>query len=98
MLLRLTKRYFGFPPKVLMRRARFLRALTAMLLSPREEAAAVPRGYHDASHFIRDGHHFLGTTPRRFAANEMPYLRAALRARALVTAAPTPSLDRAAMS
>ena len=95
MLLRQTKRYFGFPPKVLVARARFIRAITAMLLrADQAEGSVVPPGYHDASHFIRDGLRFLGMTPRRFLALELPYLRAALRARALVLDAPTPSLDR----
>lgn len=93
-LLRLTKRYFGFGPKLLMRRTRFIRAIAPMLAEERmPEPAEVPPGYHDASHFIRDANHFLGTTPRRFLAMEMPYLRAALRARALVADAFTPSLD-----
>ncbi len=96
-LLRQTKRYFGFPPKLLAVRARFIRAITAMLLQDGSDVALTPPGYHDASHFIRDGLRFLGMTPRRFLAMELPYLRAALRARALVLDAPTPSLDRPAM-
>lgn len=81
LLLRLTKRYFGFPPKLLLMRARFLRALIPMLLSDaKADFAAVPLGYHDVPHFIRDASHFLGMTPRRFLANEMPFTRAALRA------------------
>jgi len=84
-LLRLTKRYFGFPPKILLMRARFLRALIAMLVSEaKPDFAAVPPGYHDVPHFIRDSKHFIGMTPRRFLAIEMPYTRAALRAHGLV--------------
>lgn len=94
-LLRVTKRYFGFPPKLLLRRARFVRAIAPMLAGNRMPGVAeVPPGYHDASHFIRDANYFLGMTPRRFLAMELPYLRAALRARALVADAFTPSLDR----
>lgn len=93
-LLRISKRHFGFAPKLLLRRARFNRAIAPMLASGRMPASTdVPAGYHDASHFIRDANHFLGMTPRRFLSMEMPYLRAALRARALVAAAYTPSLD-----
>lgn len=94
-LLPLTKRYFGFPPKVLTMRTRFLRALTTMLVDrDRPDFAAIPAGYHDVSHFIRDANRFLGMTPRRFLAIEMPYTRAALRARVLAIGAATSSLDK----
>jgi AraC-like DNA-binding protein len=95
-LLGLTKRYFGFPPKILSMRTRFLRALTAMLLDTGQtDFAAIPAGYHDVSHFIRDANRFLGMTPRRFQAIEMPYTRAVLRARMLVTGSPMSALDKA---
>ena len=94
LLLRLTKRYFGFPPKMLMMRTRFLRAMTAMLVDHGEtDFNAVPTGYHDQSHFIRDGNRFLGITPRRFLALDLPYVRAAMRARMLVIGAATSTLD-----
>ncbi|WP_052507966.1 AraC family transcriptional regulator [Sphingomonas hengshuiensis] len=93
-LLGLTKRYFGFPPKILSMRTRFLRALTGMLLQPDvPDFSAIAPGYHDASHFIRDANRFLGMTPRRFLAIDMPYTRAALRARRLVTGAALSALD-----
>ena len=91
-MLKLTKRYFGFAPKILLMRTRFLRALTKMLVDPGiPDFAAVPPRYHDVPHFLRDANRFLGMTPRRFLANPMPYTRAALRARLLVLA-PTPKL------
>lgn len=93
-LLRLTKRYFGFTPKMLSMRTRFLRALTAMLVdSDTADFGAVPTGYHDRSHFIRDANRFLGMTPRRFMALDLPYTRAVLRARLLVMGAALSSLD-----
>lgn len=93
-LLRLTNRHFGYPLKSLTRRTRFLRALTALLTAKRPpDHAAVPPGYHDAPHFLRDAREFLGLTPRRFMALPMPYLRAVLRARTMVIAAPLPLLD-----
>ena len=96
-LLRLSNRYFGYGPKVLMRRTRFLRALTEMLLtSAPVDFSAVPPGYHDVPHFLRDANYFLGLTPRRFLAMPMPYLRAVLRARQLVFGAAMPLLDRPA--
>lgn len=95
LLRRLTKRYFGFAPKMLMMRTRFLRAMTAMLVDRcATNFSVVPAGYHDQSHFIRDANRFLGMTPRRFLALDLPYTRAALRARLLVMGAASSTLDR----
>ncbi len=83
LLLRLTKQYFGFPPKILLMRTRFLRALTAMAVDcGKPDFSVAPPGYHDNSHFIRDSNRFLGMTPRRFLALELPYLRTIARAHA----------------
>jgi hypothetical protein len=98
-LLPLTKRFFGFPPKTLSMRTRFLRALTTMMLDSRiPDFSKTPAGYHDVSHFIRDANHFLGLTPRRFLTIEMPYTRAALRARILAIGSPTSSLDTVSLA
>lgn len=93
-LRRFGTKYFGYPPIVLKRRTRFLRTLTTMMLAPDLPQFSQPSGYYDATHFIRDGNHFLGITPRRFMAMPMPYLRAALRARTIVIGQPLPLLDR----
>ncbi|WP_374943479.1 helix-turn-helix domain-containing protein [Sphingomonas sp.] len=61
-------RHFGYPPKVLLNRRRFVRALERMVLSDRGYSEAARHGYFDASHFIRDAKRFLGMTPRRFLA------------------------------
>lgn len=91
---RLCKRYFGFPPKILMMRTRFLRALVPLLEAEGElDHAIVPPGYHDRSHFIRDAKRFLGMTPRQFIAQKSPYAAAARRARRLVIGTPLPALD-----
>lgn len=87
-MVRLTKRHFGFPPKMLIMRARFLRAFDAMILSDGPPGPVLLQaGYHDASHFSRDSVRFLGMTPRRFLAMELSYLRAVVRARSLVLGA-----------
>jgi AraC-like DNA-binding protein len=91
---RLSKRYFGFPPKLLMMRTRFIRTFLPLLAQgSRADHGAVPRGYHDRSHFLRDARRFLGMTPRRFIAHNSPYRDAALRARRLVIGSATPSFD-----
>ena len=92
-LRRVTKRYFGFPPKLLLIRARFLRALVPMMLGeadPRD----IPPVYHDRSHFNRDARRLLGMTARRFVAIPNAYIRAVLRARRLVIGSAAPALDR----
>ena len=65
-------------------RARFMRILKERMLAGETGSLETPKGYHDASHFLRDANLFLGMTPRRFLAMDMPYLYAALRARRLV--------------
>lgn len=93
-LLRLANRHLGFSPKMLVRRTRFLRAMTALLMADdAPDHGAVPAGYYDVPHFLRDADAFLGLTPRRFLALPMPYLRAVLRARTDVIGAPLPLLD-----
>jgi AraC-like DNA-binding protein len=94
-LRRLFAQHFGFAPKVVLRRTRFMRALTALMLSDAAPDFAHAPGYHDASHFLRDAGDFLDLTPRRFLALPIPYLRAMLRARAIVLGAPTALLDAA---
>lgn len=88
-LRRLSVRYFGFPPKTLFIRTRFLRSLVRMMAAgPDADYSKVGAGYHDASHFLRDADRFLGMTPRRFLRHyENPYPRAVLRARMLVAEA-----------
>jgi hypothetical protein len=90
---RIARSYFGFPAKILMMRTRFLRAFVP-LLDGDTQGAVIPPGYHDQSHFIRDGKRFLGMTPRQFIARRTPYAAAARKARQLVIGTPIPPLDR----
>lgn len=93
-LRRLTLHGFGFAPKLLIRRQRFLRAMTALLLTDDPEPSVVPDGYASLAHFHRDASEFLTLTPRRFLAESTAYLRSSLRARKAVIGAPAPLLDR----
>lgn len=86
-LRRLSTRYFGFPPKTLLLRARFMRTLLGMLETGQTRALPADSPYHDMPHFLRDARRFIGTTPRRFLARDLPYLHANLRARRLFVAA-----------
>lgn len=65
-LRRIALRWFGFPPKTLLMRRRFIAALERFQETEMDFAAIAPFGYFDASHFLRDANRFLGTTPRRY--------------------------------
>lgn len=95
-LRRLSTRYFGFPPKTLLIRTRFLRSFLRMLSAGGPaDYSLIAHSYHDVPHFLRDAQHFLGMTPRRFMALETPKLDAVLRARAAVLGAATSALQAA---
>jgi AraC-like DNA-binding protein len=69
---RFCSRHFGFPPKLLLRRQRFLRSLAEfMLTSRRSWSAALDAQYYDQAQFVRDFHAFMGMTPSEYA--EMPH-------------------------
>jgi AraC-like DNA-binding protein len=65
-LRRLTLRHFGFPPKLLLVRARFLAAFVVFQRSGMRFDSVLDFGYFDSSHFLRDANRFLGTTPKRY--------------------------------
>jgi hypothetical protein len=88
-------RYFGFPPKRMLRRARFLRSLLRMYAAGETaDYSLISRSYFDVSHFLRDSEEFLGTTPRRFMAMQTPYMRQIFRARTAVFGVPAQALLR----
>lgn len=77
---RLCARYFGFPPKLLLRRQRFLRSLARFMLARQEGGAlqnwsqALDVQYFDHAHFVRDFRSFMGMTPTEYAAAPHPIL------------------------
>ena len=82
---RLAPRAFGFGPKLLLRRQRFLRSLAHFMLDPSLKwLSAMDYQYHDQAHFVRDFRRFMGMTPRAYAALDHPLLSAAARARAAI--------------
>lgn len=92
-LRRLAIRHFGFPPKLLLRRARFLRSFLRISQPDRTiDYTKLDQSYFDVPHFLRDANTFLGMTPRRFLALNTPFLDASLRARAAVLGAATQAL------
>jgi AraC-like DNA-binding protein len=78
-LLRLTKATYGFPPKMLIRRERFLRMLHKMEARPYAEwRDFIDQQYVDQSHLIRDFNEFMGLSPTRYLALDRPFLNAAM--------------------
>lgn len=70
---RLTRRAFGFPPKKLLRRQRFLRTLAQRLKDPDLKwGGALDDRYYDQAHFNRDFKEFMGMAPREYLAMPRP--------------------------
>ena len=79
---RLCRRHFGFPPRLLLRRQRFMRSLAQYMLDPSLRwIGAIDSHYHDQAQFVRDFHAFMGTSPSEYAAMPHPVLSAVMRAR-----------------
>ena len=92
-LRRISVRYFGLSPKLLLMRARFLRSFMRMIAQGQGyDGLLIDPSYCDVSHFLRDANRFLGMTPRRFLAMNTPFLRASVQARAAVLGTPTQAL------
>ena len=91
---RLTARHFGFSPKQLLRRQRFMRSLAQFMLDPSLKwIGAIDWTYHDQAQFVRDFHEFMGQTPRDYAATPHPILEHFIRERARVHGAPVQTMD-----
>ncbi len=92
---RLARRAFGFAPKRLLRRARFLRSLMALRdASATNWSARIGEAYYDQSHFIGDARKFLGMAPGDFLRLKKPMNDASTRRRAEVLGAPAQGLHR----
>jgi len=72
---RLCGRFFGFPPKLLLRRQRFLRSLARYMADPdRTWSHALDGQYYDQAQFVRDFRSFMGMTPSEYAEAPHPIL------------------------
>lgn len=90
---RLAARAFGFPPKLLLRRARFFRSLHAIRQAePHDRTTAIDPGYTDYSHFVHDAHDFLGMAPGAFLKLDMPLFAQSAKLRNAVLGAPAQAL------
>jgi len=94
---RVCRRYFGFTPKLLMRRQRFMRSLTAFMLCEGSRwTEAMDRDYHDQAQFSREFREFMTMNPSDYAALDHPILSAFMEARAKVWGSAAQTLDRPA--
>lgn len=86
---------FGFPPKLLLRRQRFMRSLARFIANPSAGwINAMDETYFDQSQFVRDSRTFLGTSPSDYVAQDHPVLRAFMQERQRVLGSPVQTLDQ----
>ena len=94
---RLSHRAFGFSPKLLLRRQRFLRSLGRFMLDPSMAwIDALDHQYYDQAQFTHDFHRFMGMSPRAYAGRSKPILGAAAFARAAAAGAAVQGLHKPA--
>jgi len=78
---RLCLQAYGFPPKRLLRRQRFLYTLGLIRITPDPVfGTLIDAEYHDQSHFNRDFRDFMGMTARQYAATPRALMQAAAAA------------------
>jgi AraC-like DNA-binding protein len=81
-LARICLRSFGFTPKLLLRRQRFLRTLAVLATEEERPIGQLLDGaYVDHSHFNRDFKRFMGLSPSEYLARTRPILKAAMGSR-----------------
>ena len=94
---RLCHRHFGFSPKLLLRRQRFMRSLAQFMLDNASNwSEAMDEHYHDQAQFVREFRAFMRMSPGEYAALDHPILAAFMRHRARVWGAAAQTLDHPA--
>jgi AraC-like DNA-binding protein len=94
---RTCRRHFGFAPKLLLRRQRFMRSLAAWMLGGMGRwSPSIDALYTDQAHFNHEFHEFMGMSPSEYAALPHPILSAFMEQRAKVWGSPAQTLDRPA--
>jgi AraC-like DNA-binding protein len=92
---RICRRYFGFPPRMLLRRQRFMRSLVQYMLDPSLHwITAMDSHYHDQAQFVRDFHRFMGMSPSEYGALPHPVLSGVMIARQQSAGAAVQALHR----
>lgn len=94
-LQRFSLRVFGFPPKLLLRRQRFVRTLAVIMRDPEANwSEALDMHYYDQAHFNRDFRQFFKMSPREYRAKPHPIIGAAARARMAALGDPLQALQK----
>lgn len=79
---RFCRRYFGFTPKVLLRRQRFVRSLAHFMADPSLKwIGALDGQYHDQAQFVREFREFMGLSPSEYAKMPHPIVQPIMRQR-----------------
>lgn len=92
---RLCRKHFGFSPKVLLRRQRFMRSLAQFVMDPSLGwIGAIDSLYFDQSHFVRDCKKFLGMPPSEYAAMDHPVIMSFMRERMRAHGSAVQTLDQ----
>ncbi len=86
---------FGFSPKLLLRRQRFMRSLAQFMLDPSLKwIGAMDGQYHDQAQFVRDFREFMGMSPREYAHQQHPVLERFMQERAKIRGAAVQTMDQ----
>lgn len=94
-LSRFSNRVFGFLPKLLLRRQRFVRTLGQALMNPDQSwSECVDLNYYDQAHFNRDFKRFMGLTPRQYMAQPHPIFGIGATERTKALGRPLQAMDR----
>lgn len=94
-LQRISLRIFGFPPKLLLRRQRFVRTLAVIMRDPESNwSDALDMNYYDQAHFNRDFRQFFKMSPREYRAHPHPIIGAASKARMAALGDPLQALQK----
>lgn len=94
---RICRRHFGFAPKLLLRRQRFMRSLAGWMIGGMGRwSPAIDELYTDQAHFNHEFHEFMGMSPSEYAALPHPILSAFMEQRAKVWGSAAQTLDRPA--
>lgn len=94
-LSRFSNRVFGFLPKLLLRRQRFVRTLGQALMDPSQSwSECVDLNYYDQAHFNRDFKRFMGLTPRQYMAQPHPIFGIGAMERTKALGRPLQAMDR----
>ncbi|MEH6756922.1 MAG: helix-turn-helix domain-containing protein [Parasphingorhabdus sp.] len=94
-LSRFSNRVFGFLPKLLLRRQRFVRTLGQAMMNPNQSwSECVDLNYYDQAHFNRDFKRFMGLTPRQYMAQPHPIFGIGATERTKALGRPLQAMDR----